>query len=239
MAKALAILKEKSVHSISNSASMMVVMTEEQKRMLGRYGRVTCVDATYRVVQWGLPFFLLVVVDEHHESFPVAYFMVAEETDISIVEVFVRIKGLVPKWDPGVFIMDKSDAEIGAVKKVFPNAVIILCEFHVKQAWLRWLKTSANGVPKEVVNIIYKALCEVMKASSTRVAKQKVQFNLSKGRIRVRAFRVWAFSVWVFRVKGVGLAISQLQANPSRHVNVLYTHVNIVLNDTHTCVGVP
>lgn len=177
MAKALATLKEQSVHSISNSASMMVVMTEEQKRMLGRYGRVTCVDATYRVVQWGLPFFLLVVVDEHNFSFPAAYFMVAEESEISIAEVMARIKGLVPQWDPGVFIMDKSDAEIGAVKRVFPNAVIILCEFHVKQAWLRWLKTSANGVPKEVVNVIYKALCEVMKASSTRVAKQKVQLT--------------------------------------------------------------
>ena len=184
VAKALATLKEQSVHSISNSASMMVVMTEEQKRMLGRYGRVTCMDATYRVVQWGLPFFLLVVVDEHHFSFPAAYFMVAEESAISIAEVIARIKGLVPIWDPGVFIMDKSDAEIGAVKRVFPNAVIILCEFHVKQAWLRWLKTSANGVPKEAVNIIYKVLCEVMKATSTRVAKQKVQLNLSAGQFK-------------------------------------------------------
>jgi len=32
VAKALATLKEQSVHSISNSASMMVVMTEEQKQ---------------------------------------------------------------------------------------------------------------------------------------------------------------------------------------------------------------
>ena len=172
--QALQSLKSEGTPYISNTASMMVVMTEDQKRMLGRYGRITCIDATYRVVQWGLPFFMLVVVDEHNQCFPAAYFMVAEESDVSIAEAFLHIKHMVAEWNPKVFIMDKCDAEMNAVKKIFPEAIIILCEFHAKQAWLRWLKTSANGVPKGEVNLIYKALCDVMMASSTEVAKAMV-----------------------------------------------------------------
>ena len=166
--------KEREHSFLINSATMIIVMTEEQKRMLGRFGRITLVDATYKVVQWGLPFFMLVVVDEHNHAFPAAYFMIAEENEKAIAEVFARIKDAVPEWDPQVMIMDKDIAEMNATKAVFPDITIILCEFHAKQAWQRWLRSGKNGVPTNRFNMIYNALSDIMKACSPHVARQKV-----------------------------------------------------------------
>mmetsp|Transcript_30809 Transcript_30809/g.51821 ORF Transcript_30809/g.51821 Transcript_30809/m.51821 type:complete len:107 (-) Transcript_30809:21-341(-) len=68
----------------------------------------------------------MVVVDEHGASIPAAYFMVSEESNTAIDEVLGYIKSFVPEWDPQVFIMDKSAAEMLAVRTRFPNAIIIL-----------------------------------------------------------------------------------------------------------------
>jgi len=158
----------------ARGGTILLAMSEEQKRMLRRYGHVACIDATYKVVSWGIPFFMLVVVDEHRKSFPVAYFMVSHESKESIMEVLLYIQLLVPEWSPNALIMDKDDSEIEACKRVFPNAIIILCEFHTKQAWLRWLRTSAHGVPKAQQQVLYKHMNDIMKSTSVPMALSKV-----------------------------------------------------------------
>ncbi len=45
-------------------------------------------------------------------------------------------------------MVDKAQAEITAIRTVFPNASIHLCYFHFAQAWERWLKDGKNGVTK-------------------------------------------------------------------------------------------
>jgi hypothetical protein len=87
----------------TTTATLILVMTEEHKRMLRQHGRITCIDARYKVVQWGLPLFLMVVVDEHGASIPAAYFIVSEESNTAIDEVLGYIKSFVPEWDPQVF----------------------------------------------------------------------------------------------------------------------------------------
>lgn len=158
--------------------TLLLAMTPEQQRMLIRFGHITCIDATYKVVQWGLPFSMLVVVDEHQQAFPVAYFMTEHETQEAITEVLLLIRELVPPWSPKVMIMDKDDAEINACKSVFPDVTIILCEFHAKQAWLRWLRASAHGVPKEMQTRIYTFMCGIMKSPSAPVAESRVSLFL-------------------------------------------------------------
>jgi hypothetical protein len=159
--------------------TLLLVMDNEQKRMLQRYGHIACMDATYKVVSWGLPFFMLTVVDEHRKSFPVAYFMISHECKESIAEVLLYIRLLVPGWKPNALILDKDDAEILACKRVFPNALIILCEFHVKQAWLRWLRTGTHGIPKDKQRVLYKYMNDIMKSTSVPQASYKVSEKIS------------------------------------------------------------
>ena len=131
---------------LSNGRTMIIYMTQEQKRMLARFGSIVGIDATYRVDMWGLPLFVLVVVNAQNEGYPAAYFWISSETTEAIAEVMVHIKSLVPGWSAKVMIMDHSTAEINAIRRVFPYIFIILCDFHIKQAWQRWLTCGNNQV---------------------------------------------------------------------------------------------
>ena len=133
---------------LSEGKTLILTMSESQKRMLARFGEVVGLDATYRVTMWGLPFFVVVVVNAQGHAFPAAFFWISEETSESIAEVLLHMRQMVPCWEPKLMIVDKSDAEIKAIARVFPppKCFIMLCDFHVKQAWQRWLTASKNRV---------------------------------------------------------------------------------------------
>ena len=54
------------------------------------------------------------------------------------------------------WFMDDSDAEIGAISKVFPNSMIRLCFWHLTEAWKRWLRANVNdpSIRDEVSNTL-------------------------------------------------------------------------------------
>jgi len=64
---------------LTKEKSMIVTMSASQRRMLARFGAVVGIDATYRVTMWGLPFFVLAVVNAQGEGFPAAFFWISEE----------------------------------------------------------------------------------------------------------------------------------------------------------------
>lgn len=53
------------------------------------------------------------------------------------------------KLHPDSFITDDSDAEIGALREVWPHSKLFLCVFHVLQAGWRWLWNAKNAIAKE------------------------------------------------------------------------------------------
>jgi hypothetical protein len=171
--------------------TLMLVISEEQKRMLARYGSTTCLDATYKINKWGYAFFMVAVVDEHRHSFPCAYFIVQHERAECVAEALAYLKLLVPGWNPTALITDKDDAEINACKAIFPDAIIILCEFHAKQAWLRWLHTSAHGVPVGEQRLIYDMLNDIMKSASTQMAQEKLNNSCVRAPFVSRSGHVW------------------------------------------------
>jgi hypothetical protein len=44
-------------------------------------------------------------------------------------------------------MIDKSDTETAAIKEHFKDATVIICLFHVAQAWQRWIRTGDNKIP--------------------------------------------------------------------------------------------
>jgi len=50
---------------------------------------------------------------------------------------------------PSLFLTDNSDAEINALKTVWPQSRSLLCIFHVLQSVWRWLWDSKNNIKKE------------------------------------------------------------------------------------------
>ena len=116
------------------------------------------------------------MVDSHRKAFPCAFFIIHHEKAESVAEALAYLKHLVPDWRPGTIMTDKDDAEISACGQIFPTARLVLCEFHVKQAWLRWLRTSAHGVPKEQQRRLYDMMSDIMKSTSAQIANFKVGF---------------------------------------------------------------
>lgn len=130
---------------------MIVVATQKRSRMLVRFGQIVGMDATYKTVMWGLPFFILCVVNAQGQAYPAAYFWLSSETKEGIAEVLVCLKSMVPEWAPQIFMVDKSSAEIGAIEMVFPppDTHTSLCDFHVKQSWHRTVNSSEYNVGKK------------------------------------------------------------------------------------------
>ncbi|KAK3240651.1 hypothetical protein CYMTET_49515 [Cymbomonas tetramitiformis] len=124
---------------------------------------------------WGLSLYLLTVVTAQGKGYPVCFFLPSGETKEALVEVLLQVKKLVPTWEPRVMLCDKDDSELGAIATVFPRAVIVLCDFHVKQAWNRWLRASAHGVSKDDQKIVYRALCHISNAPSVAACHARIQ----------------------------------------------------------------
>ena len=101
-----------------------------QKSQLVQYGNtVTLMDATYKTTKYSIPLFFVCVKTNVAYSV-VAEFIIQNETKDDICEALSVLKLWNPDWEPKFFLTDYSDAEIGAINKLFPRTQVYLCEFH-------------------------------------------------------------------------------------------------------------
>ncbi len=123
---------------------LFVHQSQEQQRLLKRYGDMVLLDATYRTTKYALPHFL-VVVRTNVGYKPVAEFICENESAIAISEALSLIKIWNDDWNPKYFMTDYCEQEFQALQLVFPHAHKCLCSFHREQAWVRWTRESKNG----------------------------------------------------------------------------------------------
>ena len=122
------------------SKLLLVHQTQHQRYIMALYGQtIVGMDATYKTNQHGYPFFLVSVVTNHGQSYPVAMAVVEDEAGETVAEALQQLRLLKPSWQPQYIMMDKSDAELNAVSDVFPDDTPLLCDFHRLQAWWRWI----------------------------------------------------------------------------------------------------
>lgn len=139
----------------SVSDSLLYVHQEEwQRDLLKTYGNtITLMDATYKTTKYSIPLFFLCVKTNVNYTV-IAEFVIQSESADKIFEALSVIKTWVPNWDPKYFITDYSDAEMGAIKKLFPNTQLYLCEFHREQAWERWVKDRKHGLSESQASLL-------------------------------------------------------------------------------------
>ena len=68
---------------------------------------------------------------------PIGFFIVMDELAPTIESCLELIKSWTPGWKALIVTTDMDAAEMLAIGNVFPDIAHFLCEFHVKQAWLR------------------------------------------------------------------------------------------------------
>ena len=98
---------------------LVVYQTPHQAKMLELFGdSIVCCDATYKLVEWGFPFFILSVIDNHGRAQPVAYILLEQETGAAIARALEVLRDWNPNWKPANFMVDKDIKEEN--KKVQP-----------------------------------------------------------------------------------------------------------------------
>ena len=118
---------------------------------------VTLLDATYKTTKYDLSLFFVCVKTNVGYSV-VAEFVIQSETAQQISEALAILKQWNPHWKPSFFIIDYSEAELGAIEEVFPSTKVYLCDFHREQAWERWCKvtntycTVCVYIPSQAIN---------------------------------------------------------------------------------------
>ena len=139
-----------------------------QKDLLLRYGNLlTLMDATYKTTKYSVPLFFLCV--KTNVSYTVVgEFIVQSEDCENIFEALSVISNWNPDWKPQFFLTDYSEAEMAAVAKLFPSAILYLCDFHREQAWERWVKERAHGLANSDAEILLDLLRNCANAAPNR-----------------------------------------------------------------------
>ncbi|XDV26025.1 hypothetical protein PO909_029833 [Leuciscus waleckii] len=112
---------------------VIVLQTPSMRDNLQEYGRdIVFMDATHGVNQNGFPLFTLVVRDSHGHGIPIAYIILGNEKQAMLQLTLEKLK---PTFSvaPKCFMVDKDQAEINAIRKVFNESDVLLCWYHVTQ----------------------------------------------------------------------------------------------------------
>ena len=107
--------------SDANSDVIFFHQSQWQRHLLASYGCHVClIDCTYNTTVYDLPL-LTVAVKTNCGFFIVATALLTAESTACITKAIERIRDANPEWHPSAFVSDFSEAQIGAVKKVFPG----------------------------------------------------------------------------------------------------------------------
>lgn len=142
----LGALKEEKIDQLQSFH--LGLCTPWQREMLEKHGRTACLDSTFGVNDLAFPLFTVLVIDGHWHGIPVAWDLMSGQTTDDIVLMLTNLKSRCPGWQPEVFIVDDCRAEINAIQQVFPQAEIILCDFHVKKTFIKQIIAKVTGRPR-------------------------------------------------------------------------------------------
>ncbi|CAG8847485.1 13803_t:CDS:2, partial [Gigaspora margarita] len=106
-------------------------------------------------------------------ALPLGLFITSDELEITIKEAINILKLILPQHaffgrgcdvGPQNFLTDDSAAERNALKFCWPQSNLLLCTFHVLQAFWRWLYNAKHGISKEHRIIIMNQMKKILYA---------------------------------------------------------------------------
>ena len=156
-----------------NKGFLYVHQNIHQKRLLNKYGNdMFLIDATYKTTKYALPLFQIAVKTNVNYQV-VATFITENERKSSIKEALSIIQKWNPNWSPRIVMTDFCESEINACRETFHGELLVyLCDFHVHQAWDRWLRNSDHNVPKEIRTELKNKMLAIAHARRGPVGKE-------------------------------------------------------------------
>jgi hypothetical protein len=121
---------------------MIVYQSKIQREYMKEIDQYDCVyhlDSTHNMNRYGFPLTTLMRKDKSGCGIPVAHIVSSTEREQDIAKFLSIVNVTNDSFQPGAIVVDKSFAEINAVRKIFPKCELVLCYFHVTQAIEKWM----------------------------------------------------------------------------------------------------
>ncbi|KAL3193831.1 hypothetical protein MRX96_000119 [Rhipicephalus microplus] len=147
---------EEGVASECEDTLLFCFQTKFIRSMLKKYGgSVVSLDATHKTSDYALLLFLLVVKTPSGYT-PAGVFIIQFKTAHCIAEALDVFKQWCDNYSPQYWMVDYSKAEISAIKQVFPESQISICDFQRLQVWQRRLRRKENNIshPDEALRLM-------------------------------------------------------------------------------------
>ncbi|KAE9047748.1 hypothetical protein PR001_g4077 [Phytophthora rubi] len=125
----------------------VVMQTKIQKMMFERWGETLAMDFTHGTNNLGYHLGSLIVTTSTGRGFPVVDFICLNEQAVTIATVLDYFKKKNPRWrDIHTVAIDKDFVEWRVLEECFPDATILLCQFHAISYWKKVMNRSAYRV---------------------------------------------------------------------------------------------
>ena len=126
-------------------------------------------------------------------------------------------------------MVDYSLSEINAIGEVFPNATVYICDFHRKQAWNRWVRSSKNNLNTKEQQVLTDLLQRVAYSRTTSSYNTALE-NLRKSSVYKSKKNVQDFveNIWVACAERWAQAFRKQQA-----VNIVNTNNGVEAQNKH------
>ena len=111
---------------------LIYIQSSYQRQLFNKFPELIMVDGTYKINNVGMSLYDILIEDGYGSSRIVAYCLVTQETKVSLLNLMQIFKKYNPSWDKvKVALTDKDFSEIASIKEEFPQAVTLLCQFHM------------------------------------------------------------------------------------------------------------
>jgi hypothetical protein len=145
---------------------------------------IVFIDSSGTVDKDGHRIFILLT---HNESggVPLGVIISSSEAAVTLKKALAMLKALVgadgffsAAEGPAIFMTDDSDSERNSLGAVWPNAVLLLCLFHILQAMWRWLQKGSHGVAKNDRPTLYHHFKQIAYAQTEDQCSEKYEAML-------------------------------------------------------------
>jgi len=119
----------------------------EMKESFSAFPELLCIDATYKLLELGLPVFVMVCVDSNGQTEVVAACILVTEDAQSITWMMNTFKQHNEAWKKiRVIMADKDISERDIIKGSIPDAAVLICLFHTLRSLRREISCEKMGI---------------------------------------------------------------------------------------------
>lgn len=115
------------------SSFELAFVTNIGRSVIKKCNKLICLDSTHQTTAYNYSLFSIVTQNEYGHGVPVAHLICRNSKTETIKKFLLAFKEICPTV--GTIMTDNDDAEINAIKAVYPESFHLLFWWHVEKAW--------------------------------------------------------------------------------------------------------